>query len=139
MPHQPKHKSKSKYPCPKNSTKSQKPQLGFGLELTLKSQDYSGRAIIRADAAEAALLFWDFNFHQFGRSLSFSAIHGPLYRSAQTDFVLRRLCQTTILLEESLLLTKVYLVVRQNVFWLLQSSVTTISFSPNTISPGSSP
>ena len=29
------------------------------------------------------------------------------------------------LLEESLLLTKVYLVVRQNVSWLIQSSVTT--------------
>ena len=30
------------------------------------------------------------------------------------------------LLEESLLLTKVYLAVRQNVSWLIQSSVTTM-------------
>ena len=35
------------------------------------------------------------------------------------------LAECSMLLEESLLLTKVYLAVRQNVSWLIQSSVTT--------------
>ena len=55
-----------------------------------------------------------------------SGLHYMLHTHMRS-FLLNELFIYSCLLEESLLLTKVYLVVRQNVSWLIQSSVTTLN------------